>query len=254
MPTEPRSPRLAVLIDADNASAKIADGLFEEIAKIGEASVRRIYGDFSSARSKALGRRAVEACHHPAAAIRLHDRQERLRHHAGDRRDGPAAQRPLRRLLPGVVRQRFHAAGRAHPRAGRRCVRVRRAEDAREFSAGVPAVRLHREPAAAGAGQQPGCELGEIASASERRHPDPREGDRADGERGRLGVAGRRSAPSSAIWRPTSIPRTFGFRKLSDLVRKTNAFEVDQREGGTMRIRLKPVEKKPGKAKAAGSR
>lgn len=53
MSSEPRSPRLAVLIDADNASAKIADGLFEEIAKIGEASVRRIYGDFSSPRSKA---------------------------------------------------------------------------------------------------------------------------------------------------------------------------------------------------------
>ena len=51
-PAELRSPRLAVLIDADNASAKIADGLFEEIAKIGEASVRRIYGDFSNARSK----------------------------------------------------------------------------------------------------------------------------------------------------------------------------------------------------------
>src|SRR6188472_1410865 len=53
MASEPRSPRLAVLIDADNASAKIVDGLFEEIAKIGEASVRRIYGDFSAARSKA---------------------------------------------------------------------------------------------------------------------------------------------------------------------------------------------------------
>jgi NYN domain len=51
--SEDRSPRLAVLIDADNASAKIADGLFEEIAKIGEASVRRIYGDFSNPRSKA---------------------------------------------------------------------------------------------------------------------------------------------------------------------------------------------------------
>lgn len=52
IPSESRSPRLAALIDADNASAKIADGLFEKIAKIGEASVRRIYGDFSSARSK----------------------------------------------------------------------------------------------------------------------------------------------------------------------------------------------------------
>jgi hypothetical protein len=49
---EPRAPRLAVLIDADNASARIAPGLFEEIAKIGEASVRRIYGDFSGARLK----------------------------------------------------------------------------------------------------------------------------------------------------------------------------------------------------------
>lgn len=60
---EPRSPRLAVLIDADNASAKIVDGLFEEIAKIGEASVRRIYGDFASTRSKAwidvLARHAI---------------------------------------------------------------------------------------------------------------------------------------------------------------------------------------------------
>jgi hypothetical protein len=42
-----RPPRLAVLIDADNTSPKVADGLFEEIAKIGEASLRRIYGDFS---------------------------------------------------------------------------------------------------------------------------------------------------------------------------------------------------------------
>ncbi|MFT6774417.1 MAG: hypothetical protein ACJA1L_002129 [Paracoccaceae bacterium] len=41
-------PRLAVLIDADNTSAKLAEPLFLELAKIGEASVRRIYGDFSS--------------------------------------------------------------------------------------------------------------------------------------------------------------------------------------------------------------
>ncbi len=52
MNIEPRAPRLAVLIDADNASARIATGLFEEIAKIGEASVRRIYGDFSGTRLK----------------------------------------------------------------------------------------------------------------------------------------------------------------------------------------------------------
>jgi hypothetical protein len=44
--------KLAVLIDTDNASSGIAAGLFEEIAKIGEASVRRIYGDFTGTRLK----------------------------------------------------------------------------------------------------------------------------------------------------------------------------------------------------------
>ena len=34
MSNEPRAPRLAVLIDADNASSRIATRLFEEIAKI----------------------------------------------------------------------------------------------------------------------------------------------------------------------------------------------------------------------------
>lgn len=51
MPSEMRSPRLAVLIDADNTSWKIAEELFEEVAKAGEASVRLIYGDFSGTRS-----------------------------------------------------------------------------------------------------------------------------------------------------------------------------------------------------------
>lgn len=39
---------LAVLIDADNASPVIVDGLFAEIAKIGVASVKRIYGDWTT--------------------------------------------------------------------------------------------------------------------------------------------------------------------------------------------------------------
>lgn len=40
-------PLLAVLIDADNSSPRWAEAVFEEIASLGEASVRRIYGDFS---------------------------------------------------------------------------------------------------------------------------------------------------------------------------------------------------------------
>jgi len=40
--------KLAMLIDADNAQASVIEGVLAEIAHFGEASVRRIYGDFTS--------------------------------------------------------------------------------------------------------------------------------------------------------------------------------------------------------------
>jgi hypothetical protein len=40
--------RLAVLIDADNAQSAVIEGLLAEIARFGEATVRRIYGDFTA--------------------------------------------------------------------------------------------------------------------------------------------------------------------------------------------------------------
>lgn len=40
--------KLAVLIDADNAQPSIVDGLLTEIANYGVASVKRIYGDWTS--------------------------------------------------------------------------------------------------------------------------------------------------------------------------------------------------------------
>ena len=43
-------PRLAVLIDADNAQPSVIEGLLAEVAKFGVASVKRIYGDFTSPR------------------------------------------------------------------------------------------------------------------------------------------------------------------------------------------------------------
>lgn len=49
---ETRAPRLCVLIDADNVPAGYAEAIFEEIASLGEASVRRIYGDWSALRLK----------------------------------------------------------------------------------------------------------------------------------------------------------------------------------------------------------
>ncbi|HET6603160.1 MAG TPA: NYN domain-containing protein [Xanthomonadaceae bacterium] len=47
MPDQPQK-TLAVLIDADNTTPAILDGLLAEIAKYGVASVKRIYGDWTS--------------------------------------------------------------------------------------------------------------------------------------------------------------------------------------------------------------
>ena len=50
---EPAGPtlRLAVLIDANNAQAAVIEDLLAEIARFGEATVQRIYGDFTASAS-----------------------------------------------------------------------------------------------------------------------------------------------------------------------------------------------------------
>lgn len=49
--SEEASVKLAVLIDADNAQPSAFEYLLQEIAKFGEATVKRIYGDFTSPQS-----------------------------------------------------------------------------------------------------------------------------------------------------------------------------------------------------------
>ena len=46
--SEEATQKLAVLIDADNAQATVIEGLLAEIARFGEATVKRIYGDFTA--------------------------------------------------------------------------------------------------------------------------------------------------------------------------------------------------------------
>jgi uncharacterized LabA/DUF88 family protein len=53
-------PLLCVLIDADNTSPQYATAIFEEVASFGEASVRRVYGDFSSTQMKGWNRVQAE--------------------------------------------------------------------------------------------------------------------------------------------------------------------------------------------------
>ncbi|MFD1344497.1 NYN domain-containing protein [Litorisediminicola beolgyonensis] len=64
---------LAVLIDADNTSPKYAKALFNEIASLGEASVRRCYGDFSSQQmagwSKVTAEFGLVPTHQPANTV-----------------------------------------------------------------------------------------------------------------------------------------------------------------------------------------
>ncbi len=62
--TDEPTRRLAVLIDADNAQASVIGGLLAEVARFGEATVKRIYGDFTSPASaqwkKALNQFAIK--------------------------------------------------------------------------------------------------------------------------------------------------------------------------------------------------
>jgi len=64
---------LAVLIDADNTSPKHANAIFEEISGFGEASVRRCYGDFSSSRmtgwSERIASLGLVPHHQPANTV-----------------------------------------------------------------------------------------------------------------------------------------------------------------------------------------
>ena len=52
--------KLAVLIDADNAQPSIIEGLLAEIAKYGTANVKRIYGDWTSPRLRSWKEELLE--------------------------------------------------------------------------------------------------------------------------------------------------------------------------------------------------
>ena len=58
--TEMRQAKLAVLIDADNTQPGIIEGLLDEVAKYGIASVKRIYGDWTSTNLRSWKERLLE--------------------------------------------------------------------------------------------------------------------------------------------------------------------------------------------------
>ncbi|MDR1858149.1 MAG: Maebl, partial [Treponema sp.] len=52
--------KLAVLIDADNTQPAIIEGLLDEVAKYGIASVKRIYGDWTNTNLRSWKDRLLE--------------------------------------------------------------------------------------------------------------------------------------------------------------------------------------------------
>ncbi|MEZ5091934.1 NYN domain-containing protein [Nocardioides sp.] len=64
MTTLPENARLAVLIDADNTSPKRADAILDEVTRLGTATVRRAYADWTNERSggwrRQLNRHAIQ--------------------------------------------------------------------------------------------------------------------------------------------------------------------------------------------------
>lgn len=247
MPTEPRSPRLAVLIDADNTSSKIVDGLFEEIAKIGEASVRRIYGDFASPRSKGwtevLARHAIipqqqfaYTTGKNASDITLVIDAMDLLHSA--RFDGfclVSSDSDFTRLAARVREQGVDVFGfgeQKTPESFRQaCRRFTYTENL------LPAADTGGNGAA---GTTTPLQPPSSAAPIIKRVILQMESD--DGWV-HLGAVGTQLANLASDF----DPRTYGFRKLSDLVRKAGAFELEQKDGKPLRIRIKaPARKKSG--------
>jgi len=237
MPSETRPPRLAVLIDADNASSRIADGLFEEIAKIGEASVRRIYGDFSTTRLKGwadvLSKHAIipqqqfaYTTGKNASDITLViDAMDLL--HSG-RFEGfclVSSDSDFTRLAARIREQGVDVFGfgeQKTPQSFRQaCRRFVYTENllpsASPGETAATAATKALEPLGNAA-----AIIGKIIAEMETE----------DGWVP-LGAVGTQLANLA----PDFDPRTFGFRKLSDLVRETGSFDIEHPEGGTLRIR-----------------
>jgi len=238
--TEPRSPRLAVLIDADNTSAKIVDGLFEEVAKIGEASVRRIYGDFSSPRSKGwtevLARHAIipqqqfayTSGKNASDITLVIDAMDLL--HSG-RFDGfclVSSDSDFTRLASRIREQGVDVFGFGEQKTPESFRHACRRFTYTENLLPAPVSNGNSTSDASKSLQPPSAAIPILRKVIT--HMESEDGWVP------LGALGTQLANLSSDF----DPRTFGFRKLSDLVRKTGAFELDLGDGKALRIRMSP--------------
>ena len=255
MPQATRTPRLAVLIDADNASAQIATGLFEEIAKLGEASVRRIYGDFSSTRLRGWADILAQHAIMPhqtfayttgknASDIALViDAMDLL--HSG-RFDGfclVSSDSDFTRLAARIREDGIDVYGfgeQKTPESFRQA--CRRFVYTENLLPEAPSADETAEPKAkrSKALKPPSAAVPLFNKVIAL----------ADDDAGwvSLGAVGQRLVDMA----PDFDPRTFGHVKLSDLVEKCGGFELRREDGGGVFIRRKPTTRRvqPAKSKS----
>jgi uncharacterized LabA/DUF88 family protein len=250
---EERLPRFAILIDADNTSPRIAAGLFDEVAKFGEASVRRIYGDFSGQRLKSwadiLQKYAIDPYQQfayttgkNASDIALViDAMDLL--HSG-RFDGfclVSSDSDFTRLASRLREQGADVYGFGEQKTPESFRQACRRFIYTENLLPEAQVSTPEEGPSHGPLQPPGAAIPILNKAIAQMETE-------DGWVG-LGAVGQRLANIASDF----DPRTYGYRKLSDLVRKTEAFDLDQPEGRAMRIRLRPVPPSRKSAQAAAA-
>jgi len=254
MAAETRAPRLAVLIDADNASPKIAPGLFEEIAKIGEASVRRIYGDFSGTNLKAWSN--ILSAH----AIIPH---QNFAYTSGKNASDIALVIDAMDLLHSDRFDGFCLVS-SDSDFTRLAARIR------EWGVDVYGFGEQKTPESFRQACRRFIYTENLLPAS----PKPEQAERAEAGRGKALKPPSAATPliHKAIdqlkdedkdgWVPLGRighllnnlssdfdPRTYGHARLSDLVEKTGDFEIRRKEGGNVDIRPKPAGRRPAAQK-----
>ena len=246
-----KAPRLAVLIDAENASARIAEALFTEIATLGGASARRIYGDFASAQlagwTRVLARYAIQPQQNFANTkgknsgdiALVIDGMDLL--HSG-RFDGfclVSSDADFTRLASRIREEGVDVFGfgeQKTPESFRQaCTRFIYTENlsAPVSEAPAPVAGGRRAEAVAAPAPAPGKRKPvEAARLIATVIADMEE----DGD-GWVTAGGIANRLRNAY--PDFDQRTYGHAKLSDLIRATGRFEVETGSGGAMRVRDK---------------
>ncbi|MCF7699555.1 NYN domain-containing protein [Loktanella sp. M215] len=236
-------PLLAVLIDADNTSPKFAAAIFEEVASFGEASVRRIYGDFSSPQlggwNKILLEHGLNPQQSPAYTTGKNSSDIALVIDAMDllhtgRFQGfvlVSSDSDFTSLASRIREQGLDVYGigqKKTPDAFRRaCKRFIFVEnlgadttDPVPAAPGEAAAPRPAQPSEVNTKEQPSKVVPLVISAMNSIDP--------DGDWFSLGQLGQYLVSAN----PEFDPRTYGSAKLSDLLRKSGRFEVAQRQGG----------------------